>query len=84
MARKADFDPTVPLPPGLDIAAIRRAIEYLERELSALVDVYHEQANAFSGLVGIFGAKALDSVSNYEKHRRSQWLRFFVLPSLAY
>jgi len=69
MVRKDDFDPAVPLPPGLDIAAIRRAIEYMERELAGLVDLYHEQANVFSGIVGIFGAKALDAVSCYEKHR---------------
>lgn len=71
MARKDDFDPSVSLPPGLDIAAIRRAIDYIERELAELVELYYEQANVFSALVGIFGTKALDSVSNYEKHRHS-------------
>ncbi len=69
MARRDDFDPTVPLPPGLDVGAIRRAIDYMERELADLVDLYFEQANEFSAVVGIYGAKALDSVSNYEKHR---------------
>jgi len=69
MARKNDFNPTVSLPPGLDHAAIRRAIEYCERELADLVDIYYEQANVFSAIVGIFGTRALDSVSNYEKHR---------------
>lgn len=71
MVRKADFDPTVPLPPGLDIAAIRRAIDYVEEQLSDLVDIYFEQANLFSGLVGVFGIKALDSLSNYERHRHA-------------
>ena len=69
MVRKADFDTSVPLPPGLDIASIRRAIDYIERELADLIDVYFEQANIFSALVGIYGTKALDSLSNYEKHR---------------
>jgi len=69
MARRDDFDPSVPLPPGLDVGAIRRAIEYMERELADLVDLYYEQANVFSAVVGIYGTKALDSVSNYEKHR---------------
>jgi hypothetical protein len=69
MARKDDFNSSAPLPPGLDIAAIRRAIDYIERELAELVDIYYEQANVFSAIVGIFGTKALDSVSNYEKHR---------------
>lgn len=69
MVQKADFDPSVPLPPGLDIASIRRAIDYIERELADLIDVYFEQANIFSALVGIYGTKALDSLSNYEKHR---------------
>ena len=51
------------------MAAIRKAIDYIERELADLVDVYHEQANVFSALVGIYGTKALDAVSNYEKNR---------------
>ena len=69
MVRKDDFDPKVALPPGLDCAAIRRAVEYMERELAALVEIYYEQANVFSAIVGIFGTRALDSVSSYEKHR---------------
>ena len=69
MVRKDDFDKSVPLPPGLETAAIRRAIEYVEKELSDLVDIYYEQANVFSALVGIFGTKALDAFSNYEKNR---------------
>jgi len=69
MVRRADLDPSVPLPPGLDIAAIRRAIDYIERQLADLVDIYYEQANVFSAIVGIYGTKALDAVSNYEKHR---------------
>jgi len=69
MARKDDFNPSVPLPPGLDVTAIRRAIDYIEQELAELVEIYYEQANVFSAIVGIFGTKALDSVSNYEKHR---------------
>jgi len=69
MAQKEDFNPQVPLPPGLEVGAIRRAIDYMERELAELVEVYYEQANVFSALVGIFGTRALDSFSNYEKHR---------------
>ena len=69
MARKDDFDSSVALPPGLDVGAIRRAIDYIERELVDLVELYEEQANVFSAVVGIFGTKALDSVSNYERHR---------------
>ena len=71
MARKADFDTSVALPPGLDLAAIRRAIQYVEKNLADLIDIYHEQANVFSALVGIFGAMALDTLSNYEKHRHA-------------
>jgi hypothetical protein len=39
MARSKDFDSSVRLPPGLEVGAIRRAIEYIERELSDSVDV---------------------------------------------
>ena len=69
MVRKDDFDTSVQLPPGLTITAIRKAIEYVERELSDLVDVYFEQANVFSALVGIYCTKALDANSVYEKTR---------------
>ena len=69
MVRINDFAPSVPLPPGLDIAAVRRAIAYMERELAELVEIYHEQANVFSAIVGIYGTRALDSVSSYVKHR---------------
>lgn len=69
MVRDDDFDPSVPLPPGLTIAAIRKAVAYIERELADLVDLYFEQANLFSGIVGIYGTKALDANSVYEKSR---------------
>lgn len=71
MVRSTDFDKNVPLPNGLEVSAIKKAVEYIERELADLVDLYFEQANVFSALVGIFGTKALDSVSNFEKHRHS-------------
>lgn len=69
MVRDADFDKTVALPPGLNVAAIKKAVDYIERELADLVELYAEQANVFSALVGIFGAKALDANSVYEKNR---------------
>ena len=69
MARAADFRRDVPLPPGLTIPALRRSIDYIERELSGLIDIYYEQANVFSALVGIYGVKALDTFSVYEKSR---------------
>lgn len=71
MARTEDFNSSVSLPPGLDRGAIRRAIEYIERELAEFIELYFEQANVFSALVGMFGTRALDSVSNYEKHRHA-------------
>lgn len=69
MVQNSDFFPEVALPPGLTIPALRKAIEYIERELADLVDIYYEQANVFSALVGIYGAKALDTHSVYEKSR---------------
>ncbi len=69
MVRDDDFDRSVALPPGLAVAAIRKAIEYVERELFELIDVYFEQANVFSALVGIYATKALDANSVYEKRR---------------
>jgi hypothetical protein len=63
------FDREVPLPPELKVSHVRKAIEYIEREATDLVEVYFEQANVFSGLVGIFGVRALHSLSPYKKHK---------------
>jgi hypothetical protein len=63
------FDRNVPLPPELKVSHIRKAIEYIEREATELIEVYFEQANVFSGLVGIFGVRALHSLSPYKKHK---------------
>ena len=41
----------------------------MERQLADFIDIYYEQSNVFSAIVGIMGTKALDAVSNYEKHR---------------
>ena len=69
MARKEDFNRKVPLPSGLTTTAIQKAIDYIEKGLADLVEIYLEQANVFSALVGIYGTKALDATSVYEKHR---------------
>jgi hypothetical protein len=69
MVQRKDFAENVPLPPGLEIASIHKAVEYVERELADFVDIYLEQANVFSAIVGIFGTRALDTNSTYEKHR---------------
>lgn len=69
MAREEDLDTAVALPPGLALSAIRRSIEYIEHELVDLVEIYYEQINVFSAIVGIYGARALDQNSVYEKVR---------------
>jgi len=69
VVRVEDFDPSVALPRGLTASAIRKAVEYIERELTDLIDIYHEQANVFSAVVGIYGTKALDAYSPYQKSR---------------
>lgn len=71
MARRDDFNRSVPLPPGLTVTAIEKAIDYVERELAEFVDIYREQANVFSALVGMFATRALDANSVYEKHRHT-------------
>lgn len=69
MPHDAGFNAAVPRPPGLEINHIRRAISHVEAELAEFVDVFFEQSNVFSALVGIYGARALDAFSPYEKHR---------------
>lgn len=63
------FHSEVSLPPELKLTHIRRAIDYIERETAEFTDVYFEQANVFSALVGIFGVRALHAVSPYKKHK---------------
>lgn len=63
------FDRAVPLPPQLEISQIRAAIEHIERRAEEFLDIYFEQANVFSGIVGILGVQALHSLSPYKKHR---------------
>ncbi len=63
------FDRSVSLPPKLTIAHIRHAIDYIEREAKEFVDVYFEQSNVFSGLIGILGVRALNAFSPYKKHK---------------
>ena len=67
--KRDGFDGSVSLPPQLRIAHIRNAIAYIEDQTSGFVDVYHEQANIFSALVGIFGVRALHSLSPYKRHK---------------
>lgn len=69
MVRPQDFDKSVALPPGLIVGAVRKSIEYIERELVDLVELYYEQMNVFSAVVGIFGTRAMDQHSVYEKVR---------------
>lgn len=71
MVKDRDFSRDVELPPGLTIAAIKKSVEYIEREAGNLVELYFEQANVFSGVVGILGTRALDTFSVYEKSRHA-------------
>jgi hypothetical protein len=67
MARSQDFDNRVELPPGMTVVAIKKSIDYIERELAELVDIYFEHMNVFSAIIGIYGTRALDQHSIYEK-----------------
>ena len=63
------FDRTISLPPGLTIGHIRNAISYVEEQAEEFVEVYYEQANVFSGLIGMLGVRALHSLSPYKRHK---------------
>lgn len=66
---KEGFDRSVALPPELKISHIREAIQHVEAKTAELVDIYFEQANVFSGIVGILGIQALHALSPYKKHK---------------
>ncbi len=59
----------MPLPKDLNPVHIQRAVGYVEQQTAELVELYFEQANVFSAIVGIMGVKALDAVSPYKKHK---------------
>jgi hypothetical protein len=63
------FDHSVSLPPELNVAHLREAIEHVEERAADLIDIYFEQANVFSGIVGIMGVQALNALSPYKKHK---------------
>jgi hypothetical protein len=63
------FDDAVKRPPGLSITHIRTAIDFVEEKAEELIDLYLEQANIFSGVIGILGVRALDSFSPYKRHK---------------
>jgi len=63
------FDRSVALPPELQIVHIREAINHVEDKAAELIDIYFEQANVFSGIVGILGIQALHALSPYKKHK---------------
>lgn len=70
MAFSADgFDGAVALPPGLTVAHLLNAIDFVEEQAEDLIDLYFEQANIFSGIIGIMGVRALDSFSPYKRHK---------------
>jgi hypothetical protein len=65
----AGFDRSVSLPPELKVGHIREAIEHVEDRATELIDIYFEQANVFSGIVGIMGLQALHNLTPYKKHK---------------
>ena len=63
------FDRATPLPPELKTSHIREAIVHVEDKAAELSDIYFEQANVFSGIIGILGIQALHALSPYKKHK---------------
>jgi hypothetical protein len=57
------------LPKSLQLIHITKAIDFIEERAQKLVELYFEQANVFSGVVGILGVRALDSFSPYKRHK---------------
>src|SRR5579863_6895292 len=64
-----DSGARLPLPKDLKPIHIKKAVTYVEKQTADLIDLYLEQANVFSAIVGIFGVKALHAVSPYKKHK---------------
>lgn len=61
----------VALPRGLTAAHVNRVVASVEHEAEQFADVYFEQANVFSALVGIFATRAFSALTVYEKPRHT-------------
>jgi len=59
----------LPLPRDIKPIHIKKAVAYVEKQTAEPIDLYLEQANVFSAIVGIFGVKGLHAVSPYRKHK---------------
>jgi hypothetical protein len=57
------------LPSALNITHIQKSIEFIETKAAEWIDLYVEQANVFSAVIGILGIRALDSLSPYRRHK---------------
>ena len=57
------------LPKDLKTLHIAKAVDLIEKQTAEWIDLYFEQANVFSAIVGIVGVKALHAVSPYKKHK---------------
>jgi hypothetical protein len=44
-------------------------MDFVEEKAEEWIDIYLEQANIFSGVIGILGVRALHSLSPYKKHK---------------
>ncbi len=62
------FDRSAALPPELKVSHIREAVEHVEERATELLDIYFEQANVFSAIVGILGTQALHSLNPPPDH----------------
>ncbi len=61
----------MPLPKDLKPIHIEKAVAHVEQQTADLIEIYLEQPNVFSAIIGIFGVKALHAVSPYKKHKHS-------------
>lgn len=57
------------LPKDLERIHIEKSVDFIEVKAAELLDLYYEQANVFSGVIGIFGIRALDSLSPYKRYK---------------
>jgi hypothetical protein len=53
----------------LTVTHLKSAIGFVEEKAEELIDLYLEQANIFSAVVGFTGVRALDSLSPYKRHK---------------
>ena len=76
--RHYEINRAVALPQGLTPQQIVRAVQYVETQAGEWLDLWYEQENLFSAVIGVLGARALETYGPFQRnpHKYEAQTRF--------